>query len=191
VSGGTRKAVPAIQERAGGVLTAAQLALLAAVQDRLIPREHALPGAGEAGGAAVVDYYLSERPAWRPHLLAALQAIDVAARANNANGARAADAGRSMQHATSAAATDVGVTGFLGLSSDGRDTVLRTVEAAEPRHFAWLLRLTYAAYYTDADVQRARGVPPDPPLPRGHPVPTFDESRLDPVRRRGKLWRDA
>ena len=118
---------------------------------------------------------LSERPLWRPYVLAALQAIDAAAHAAQAN--------------TSAA--DVGAIGFLALSSDERDAVLRTVEAAQPRRFAWLVRLTYAGYYTDADVQRARGVPAESPLPRGHTVPTFDESRLEPIRRRGKLWRDA
>jgi hypothetical protein len=201
----TRNAAPAAkvtQVCAGGVLTAAQLALLAAVQDRLIPREDALPGAGEAGAAAVVDRYLSERPSWRPHLLAALQAIDAAAQApyaahaNDADEARAADgtradAGRAMRHAPGAAANEVGATGFLRLSPDEQDAVLRRVEAAQPRYFAWLVRLTYAAYYTDAGVQRARGVPVEPPLPRGHQLPTFDESRLDPIRCRGKLWRDA
>jgi hypothetical protein len=148
------------------VLTPTQLAFLAAVQDRLIPREGELPGAGEAGGALVVDRYLAERAAWRPDVLAVLQAIDVAAGA----------AGRPS---------------FLDLSGAERDAVLHAVEAAHPRLFRGLVRLTYAAYYTDAGVQRARGVTAAPPLPGGHTLPPFDESRLEPVRRRGKLWRDA
>ena len=148
------------------VLTATQQALLAAVQDRLIPREGELPGAGEADGAAVVDRYLAERPAWRPDLLAALQAIEVAAHA-------------------------VGSGGFMALSGDERDELLRSVEAAQPRLFRGLVRLTYAAYYTDPEIQRARGWTKAPPLPGGHGLPPFDESRLEAVKRRGKLWRDA
>ena len=69
--------------------------------------------------------------------------------------------------------------------------MLRAVEAAQPRLFWRLLRLTYTAYYADAGVQRALGYAAGPPLPRGHTVPAFDESRLESIRRRGKLWRDS
>ena len=181
MSGATSSAAPEGTNCVPRVLTPSQLALLAAVQDWLIPREDALPGAGEAGAAEVIDRYLAERPAWRPNLLAALQAIDVAA--------HSAQAAQEVSPPPSRQVADR--TGFLGLSGDERDAALRSVEAAQPRLFRWLLRLTYAAYYTDPDVQRARGVTAEPPLPGGHTLPPFDESRLEPIRRRGKLWRDA
>jgi hypothetical protein len=157
------------------VLTPDECALLAAVQDRLIPRDGDVPGAGESGAAHRVDGYLGERPQWRPELLAALQAIDVAARRVlvEQNGAPGESAG------------------FLEVTADGQDAVLRAVEAAQPRLFWRLLHLTYTAYYADARVQRALGYAAGPPLPRGHALPPFDESRLEAIRRRGKLWRDA
>jgi hypothetical protein len=169
------------------VLTPAQLAFLAAVQDRLIPSEsdssagqgRMLPGAGESGAAERVDSLLAERPAWRPDLLAALQAIDVAAQ-------RLVDV-RSVQRADG----DAAAASFRHLSDDERDAVLREVEGTHPRLFRRLLRLTYTAYYTDTAVQRAHGYAFQPPLPGGYALPPFDESRLDSVKRRGKLWRDA
>lgn len=162
-------------ESAARVLTPAQCALLAAVQDRLIPREGDWPGAGESGAVQRVDGYLADRPEWGPDLLAALRALDVTA-----------------QRTVPDQAGGPGVAaGFLGLSSDAQDAVLRVVEADHPHLFRRLLRLTYTAYYTDAGVQRALGYAAEPPLPRGHSIPAFDESRLDPIRRRGKLWCDA
>jgi hypothetical protein len=175
---------------AGRVFTPSQLALLAAVQDRLIPPEDDLPGAGEAGAARRVDRYLVDRPVWRPDLLAALQAIEVAA----ATARPTQLVEQIAEQVTEDRPTGHGAGGedaFLGLAEEARDGVLRAVEAAQPRLFAHLVRLTYAAYYTDADVQRALGAGAVPPLPRGHTLPAFDESRLEPVRRRGKLWRDA
>ncbi len=157
------------------VLTPAQCALLAAVQDRLIPREGDWPGAGESGAVQRVDGYVADRPEWRPDLLAALQAIDVAAQRTVADQVGDPDV----------------AAGFLGLSAEAQETVVRAVEADQPRLFRRLLRLTYTAYYTDAGVQRALGYAAEPPLPRGHSITAFDESRLDPIRRRGKLWRDA
>ena len=158
----------------GRVLTAAQLALLTAVQDRLIPREGAQPGAGESGAAARVDKYLVGRTDWRVEVLAALKAVEVAAEKVGELGVR-----RDR------------VNGFLGLSDAERDAVLQGVEAAEPRLFAWLLRVTYTAYYSDPDVRRAGGFEVAPPQPGGFGLERFDPGRLESVRRRGRLWREA
>jgi hypothetical protein len=151
------------------VLSASQLTALSAIQDRLIPPHGALPGAGAAGAARRVDGLVAERPEWAPDLLAALEAVEAAAGAG-----RAAPGG-----------------GFLGLDAAGRDAALRRVEGEQPHLFRRLLRLTYSAYYTDFEVLAAAGYAAEPPLPRGYPLDPFDEARLDPVRRRGKLWRDA
>lgn len=177
-------------ESAGGVLTPSQLACLAAIQDRLIPPEGDLPGAGKSGAAERVDGYLAEQPEWRADLLAALRAIEVAALRLHR---RPGDALGEPAAATDeiAATGGSGAAGFLDLSLDERDAVLRAVEAAHPRPFQRLLRLTYTAYYSDAGVQRAGGYATAAPLPRGYAMTTFDESRLEPVKRRGRLWREA
>jgi hypothetical protein len=161
----------------GRVLTAAQLELLTAVEDRLIPREGDLPGAGESGAAERVDGLLAERREWRPDVLTALKAIEVAA--------------ERLRMERSLAGVGMTGAGFLGLSEDDRDAALRVVEAAQPRLFQRLLRITYTAYYTDPAVQRAGGFADAAPLPRGYEMETFDEARLEPVKRRGKLWRDT
>jgi hypothetical protein len=160
------------------VLTPLQTALLAAVQNRLIPADGAIPGAGDAGCAERVDGYLVERREWRTELLAALQAVDVAAE-------------RVRQGRTPQTAAALEGTGFLNLSADERDAALRAVEGEFPRLFARLLRLTYTAYYTDATVRGAVGFEVAPPLPQGYETAPFDASRLDPIKQRGKLWRDA
>lgn len=156
--------VPAASIVPGGpVLTEAQALCLAAVQDRLIPREGEMPGAGELGCAARVDTYLAERADWRVQVLAALQLVEAAA----------------------------GARGFLSRSEEEQDAALAAVEAAEPVLFARLVRVTYTAYYTDERVQRTGDFITQPPLPAGHTMETFDATRLEPVRRRGRLWRDA
>ena len=158
------------------VLTQGQLALLSAVQDRLIPREGDLPGAGESGAALRVDRYLDERRDWRAEVLAALREVEVASvKVWELRPASAHEPARS----------------FLGLTGDEQDAALQGMEAAEPRLFARLLRVTYSAYYSDPDVRRLAGFESDPPQPGGYDLEVFDASRLESVRRRGKLWREA
>jgi hypothetical protein len=48
-----------------------------------------------------------------------------------------------------------------------------------------------ACYYRDERVMRSIGLPPRPPYPDGYAVPAGDLSLLDPVRARGRLWREA
>lgn len=159
------------------VLTTLQLALLAAVQNRLIPADGDAPAAGDAGCAERVDTYLVDRREWRTELLAALQAIDVAV--------------ERVRQARSEPPSDLEGAGFLSLTAEERDTALQWVEAKYARLFARLLRLTYTAYYTDPTIRRAAGFEADPPLPAGYDTTPFDASRLDPIKHRGKLWRDA
>lgn len=162
----------------GRVLSASRIAVLAAIQDRLIPPDGPLPGAGAAGAARRVDGLVAERPEWQADLLTALDAVERAARdALAAGGIR--DARRPPAD------------GFLDLDPAARDATLRRVEGEQPDLFRRLLRLTYSAYYTDVEVLLAAGYAAEPPLPRGYPLAPFDPARLDPVRRRGKRWRDA
>ncbi|HXI17644.1 MAG TPA: hypothetical protein VNM48_14890 [Chloroflexota bacterium] len=196
---------PALQ-----ILTPNQIESLTAIQDRLIPPEDGLPGAGESGAALRVDGLLAAQPNWRPDVLAALQAVDVASGQIHLPETTAENVHPEDEIRVSGSSGTAGVspavpgptrnnpreghstaTGFLSVSPDARDAVLIAVEAAYPRLFARLLRVTYTAYYTDAAVQRAHGQSAEPPLPEGYTLPKFDESRLEPVKRRGKLWRDA
>ncbi len=151
----------------GAVLTAGDLALLRAVQDRLLPGDATMPAAGDTAAAAAVDRYLAEAPALRPPVLAALARIRVAAAGHP--------------------------DGFAGLDGAGRDAVLRTVEADAPDAFDALLVQSYTGYYSDIAVQRALGLP-SPLQPIGYPAmmqAAFDERRLGRVRATAKPWRSA
>ncbi|MCY3801329.1 MAG: gluconate 2-dehydrogenase subunit 3 family protein [Chloroflexi bacterium] len=145
-------------------LDPAQLQLLTAIQDRLIPREGDMPGAGEIGGAEVVAGYLRERPALHRDITAALDAVE---------------------------ATSGGPAPFGNLADDDKDAVLRQVEADLPDEFETLWRQTYNSYYTNTAIQERLGAGALPPQPHGYVMPAFDETRLDAVKKRDKLWRDA
>ena len=160
----------------GAILTEDQLALLAAIQDRLIPAGDSMPGAGDTGCAQTIDRFLSERPALRRPILAALHAIEAAA------GKVSEGAGEGNAELTHMA--------FLTLADAERDNVLRAVEAAQPDLFRALVNQTYSAYYTNPAVLLILGW--NPPQPEGFPTPPpFDEALLANVKQRGKLWRDA
>lgn len=54
-----------------------------------------------------------------------------------------------------------------------------------------LTRIVLQCYYRDDRVMISLGMEPRPPFPKGHELPQGDWSLLDPVRARGKIWRDA
>ena len=163
------------QRQNGEILAAHQVALLAAIQNRLIPPQDEMPGAGDAGCAQTVDGFLKERPALRRPILAALNAVEAAA----GERAHAAAGDEAYPHVA-----------FLSLSDSDRDAALRAVEAAQPELFRALLHQTYSAYYTNPAVLLILGW--RPPQPEGYPTPPpFDEALLENVKQRGKLWRDA
>ena len=68
------------QQENGAILTAEQLALLEAIQNRLIPAQDGMPGAGDAGCPMTIDRFLSERPALRRPVIAALNAVEATRR---------------------------------------------------------------------------------------------------------------
>jgi hypothetical protein len=153
----------------GSALTAGDLALLRAVQDRLLPGDGTVPAAYDTGAAEAVDRYLTEQPSLRPAVLGALAGISVASAAFGSPG------------------------GFAGLDAAGRDAVLRSVEAAAPDEFDALLVQSYTGYYCDPAVQAALGLP-SPLQPTGYPgmmQEPFDERLLDRVRAEAKVWRPA
>jgi hypothetical protein len=46
-------------------------------------------------------------------------------------------------------------------------------------------------YYRDARVMESLGMEARPPFPKGYELEQGEWSLLDPVRDRGKMWRDA
>jgi len=52
-------------------------------------------------------------------------------------------------------------------------------------------RIILQCYYRDDRVMISLGMEPRPPFPKGHTLPQGDWSLLDPVRKRGKIWREA
>lgn len=84
---------------------------------------------------------------------------------------------------------------FQNLSSDLRVDVLKEVEAAYPADFTELVRLTYTAYYSRADIRPMLGVGAHPVHPDGYPVEPESDALIDelttPVRARGTAYRLA
>ena len=151
----------------GRVLGDANLALLEAVQEVLLPGDDEMPPASRTGAARAVDAYLAERQALRAPILDALVAVRIAA-------ARRGGAFEDLDEAT-------------------RVAILQEVEASEPAAFDALLVQSYTGYYTDAGVQGALGVP-SPLMPTGFPRATegnLDPARLDRVRATARPWREA
>ncbi len=158
------------------VLTAAQRATLTAIQDDLVPPEGELPGAGAAGGAAAMDGYLHAQPLLQTNILTVLAAVDASAQS------RAAEPSGDSSPPSP----------FAALPAAARVAVLRAVEAEHPEPFRTLVELTYTAYYTNPAIQALLGPDAHPPQPHGYPSPPpFDPRRLERVKQRGRLWRDA
>ena len=54
-----------------------------------------------------------------------------------------------------------------------------------------LVTITAQCYYRDDRVMRSLGMEPRPPFPDGFDVPQGDWSLLDPVRQRGKIYKEV
>jgi len=54
-----------------------------------------------------------------------------------------------------------------------------------------IVTLVMQCYYRDDRVMQALGMEPRPPFPNGFEVAQGDWSMLEPVQRRGKIWRDT
>ncbi len=144
-------------------MDATSFALLEAVLDRIIPRSGIMPGAGEAGVAEFVRRQLA-----RDIDLAELFARGL------------------MQ--ISSGSLDRGAE-FTDLPSTSRDEVLGEVEAADPGFFSALIKHTYGGYYTDRKILGLLGDDVRPPQPSGHAINRGDLSLLEPVRKRGAIYR--
>jgi len=83
--------------------------------------------------------------------------------------------------------------GFADLDQDHREVALRAIETDMPQPFDAVVTAAYNAYYTDPAVrdviERLTGYENRPPQPEGYTLEPFDESLLDKVKARGRIWR--
>ena len=82
-------------------------------------------------------------------------------------------------------------TAFAQLAKSDRARVMDEIRSAEPGFLKDLALQTATCYYQDDRVLRALGMEARPPFPKGYEVLSGDLALLDPVRKRGKLYRDA
>jgi hypothetical protein len=142
--------------------------LLSLVLDELIPPrpDGHLPGAGTLGLGAVVQHAAAGTPELEQMLTHGLAALDDVARR-------------------------VGAEGFDSLSPAARIDALRDIERAEPMFVPTLLTLACVGYYSAEPVVAALKGSARPPHPLGYELESDDLSLLDPVRARGKLYREC
>jgi hypothetical protein len=150
-------------------LSDAQEAALAPVLDEVIPprEEGRVPGAGELGVAGYVSRALGLTPDMEGVIVHGLAILERVAKARDPRG-------------------------FGALSKDERLAVLGEVLAEEPMFLGMLMFHAYVGYYRDARVLGALGFAARAPHPAGYPVaPTDLATLIEPVRRRGRLYREA
>lgn len=147
-------------------LSEAQKALLSAVLDLIVPPAADIPGAGELGVGEHVEGVAGLEARTRRLLTEGLRATDIVG--------SVAASGR-----------------FEDLPEPDQVAVLNQVESERPEFFRMLVQLGYAGYYTNPRLLGAKGLSTSPPQPGGYKMTPFDESLLEGVRRRGKVYRDA
>jgi hypothetical protein len=80
---------------------------------------------------------------------------------------------------------------FAPLDPAARDAVVAQFRQRFPALGAVIEEVVVRCYYRDDRVMRAIGMEPRPPYPKGFEVEPGDLSLLDPVRARGRIWREA
>lgn len=150
---------------AGPALSAAQQATLEAVLNLIVPpsADARMPGAAEVG---VPAYLLAEAADALPVLRAELDQLEQRAQALHAQG-------------------------FAALEPGARKTLVEALRAQTPAFMSRLAMETLACYYQNERVLAGLGEEARPPYPKGYAVVQGDLSLLDPVRARGKIYRDA
>lgn len=143
-------------------------ALLAEVLDVIVPpgADGRLPGAGVLVADGGVADALRRLPDMRLAVEMALGAVETALAARRAT--RLAD-----------------------LDAAGRRALVEEVNAADGMLAPLLLFVVSIGYYRDPRVLAALGFEARPPHPGGYEMAPDDLSLLDPVRRRGRFFREA
>jgi len=80
---------------------------------------------------------------------------------------------------------------FADLPVQAARAVAERARTAGGMSLMFLSRIILACYYRDDRVMRSLDMEPRPPFPKGFEIPQGNWTMLDPVRQRGKIWRDA
>ena len=80
---------------------------------------------------------------------------------------------------------------FPGLTHDVRMSIVEQFQETSQRLMANITAITVQCYYRDPRVMESLGMEARPPYPEGFELEQGDWSLLDPVRDRGKIWRDV
>ena len=94
-------------------------------------------------------------------------------------------------HSLDAKARESGASGFDALSLEGRTELLSRSQESHPGLLPSLVFQTYSAYYQHPKAVEALGLEARPAFPGGFEIEEDDPSLLEPVRRRGPLYRKA
>ena len=81
--------------------------------------------------------------------------------------------------------------GFAEIEKHERQSLIEEMRAQEPSFMSRLSMETLACYYQHDRVLEGLGLEARPPYPKGYQVVQGDLSLLEPVRARGKIYRDA
>ena len=80
---------------------------------------------------------------------------------------------------------------FAALAAERRQALVDSLRSQDARFLRNLALQTVTCYYGDDRVLQAYGLEARPPLPKGYDVPAGDLTLLEPVRRRGRIYRAA
>jgi len=148
--------------------SAAQRRALAVVLDDIIPPRAAgrLPGAGAIGVAAYIEEALRPMPALQAMVAQGLDALDQLARQR-------------------------GAASVAELPPAEQTALVNQLAGSEQALPPIVMLHTFAGYYQQPRVLEALGLPTRPPHPVGYEMEPLDLTLLEPVRRRGGLYRDC
>lgn len=78
---------------------------------------------------------------------------------------------------------------FIGAAQTIQTEAIRRVDVAMHGAFQALVQAALVEYYESDAALLAFGWRVEPPQPSGHTLDAFDETLLEPVKRRGRIWR--
>ena len=142
--------------------------MLTSLLDAIIPgtADGRLPGAGALGLVRHIARMVEQTPMLRPVVAYGLSTLDELSRKRIAGG-------------------------WNALPPTEQTAVLAQFTAEDQFFLPAFLFIAYSGYYTAPRVVEALGLEARPPHPAGYAMESDDLSLLDPVRRRGKMYRDA
>ena len=148
--------------------TADEEQMLTSLLDAILPAtaDGRLPGAGTLGLVRHIARMVEQTPMFRPVVAYGLSTLDELAR-------KRAPAG------------------WAALSVEEQTAVLKQFTGEDQFFLPAFLFLAYSGYYTDPRVVEALGLEARPPHPAGYAMEPDDLAILEPVRRRGKMYRDG